>query len=318
MRRVKYILLVALVALCSVACERRPIEEQYLKVYLDLTIDREVTNYEVAEGEPGLMRVAFFDSATGEYLSHDFVSDKGGYIFAPYGTVDMVAYNIEAGETRIRNYYVWNDIEAYTNEISEHQLGRFTYYLRSRVDTRPSYESICSTPGHLFVARRESLFIPQHISSDVFVIEATAKTVVESWTIEIDGIEGMQWVGSVTMLISGQASSSFIATPTLSTEPVALYFDKVNASRNSTILYSRFETFGREKTSGDVALLSVLFTDIQGHPYMYNFDVSEQMENNPDQHIVIHSKINIPKPEVGSGFHPTVDDWKEHEYDVNI
>ena len=81
---------------------------------------------------------------------------------------------------------------------------------------------------------------------------------------------------------------------------------------------SRFETFGREKTSGDIALLSILFTDVQGHPYMYNFDVSDQMENNPLQHIVIKGDINIPKPEVGSGFKPIVDEWKEYEYDVDI
>ena len=81
---------------------------------------------------------------------------------------------------------------------------------------------------------------------------------------------------------------------------------------------SRFETFGREKTSGDKALLSILFTDIQGHPYMYNFDVSDQMENNPEQHIVIRGDIDIPKPEVGGGFKPEVDDWKEYEYDIDI
>ena len=120
------------------------------------------------------------------------------------------------------------------------------------------------------------------------------------------------------MMLSGQVNSSFIATPTPSTEPVAIYFDVVSASRRNTVMESRFETFGREKTSGDIALLSILFTDIQGHPYMYNFDVSDQMENNPRQHIVIKGDIDIPKPEVGSGFKPIVDDWKEYEYDVDI
>lgn len=314
----RYILLVAMVTLVAVACERRPIEESYLKVYLDLNIERNITNYELEDDAPGLMRVAFFDAVTGEYLSHDFVSHNGGYIFAPYGDVDMVVYNIEAGETRVRNYYVWRDIEAYTNEISEQQRSRFARYLQSRVDTRPSYEDIRVTPGHLFVAREFNIHIPRHISEDVFIISTTAKSVVESWTIEIDGITGMEWVGSVSMMLSGQVGSKYIATDKLSTEPVALYFDVVSAQRRSTVMTSRFETFGREKTSGDVALLSVLFTDVAGHPYMYNFDVSDQMENNPKQHIVIKSDVNIPKPEVGGGFKPEVDDWKEHEYDIDI
>ena len=318
MSRLRYILLVAVAALLAVACERRPMEEQYLKVYLNLNIDRNITNYDISDKEPGLMRVAFFDAVTGDYLSHDFVSDKGGYIFAPYGDVDMVVYNIEAGETRVRNYYVWRDIEAYTNEISEQQRSRFTRYLQSRVDTRPSYEDIRLTPGHLFVARERNIHIPQHISNDVFIISTTAKSVVESWTIEVEGITGMEWVSSVSMMLSGQVGSTNIATNTDSVEPVALYFDLVSASRRSTVMTSRFETFGREKTSGDAALLSILFTDVQGHPYMYNFDVSEQMENNPEQHIVIKGDINIPKPEIGGGFKPEVDDWKEYEYDIDI
>ena len=316
MSRLRYILLVAVTALLSVACERRPMEEEYLKVYLDLHIDRNVTNYEV--GNPGLMRVAFFDAVSGEYLSHDFVSSSGGYIYAPYGDVDMVVYNIEAGETRVRNYYVWRDIEAYTNEISEMQRSRFTRYLQSRVDTRPSYDDIRLTPGHLFVASEKNIHIPQHITEDVFIISATAKTVVESWIIEIEGITGMEWVGSVAMMLSGQVGSKFIATDDSSTEPIALYFDVVSAQRRSMVMTSRFETFGRDKTSGDVALLSVLFTDTQGHPYMYNFDVSDQMDDNPEQRIVIKADINIPQPEVGGGFKPEVDDWEEYEYDIEI
>ncbi|MBQ5647535.1 MAG: DUF5119 domain-containing protein [Alistipes sp.] len=318
MSKMRYILLVALAALLSVACQRRPIEEQYLRVYLDLEIERNVTNYELQDDEPGLMRVAFFDAVTGDYLSHDFVASTGGYIHAPYGDVDMVVYNLEAGNTHVRNYYSWLNIEAYTDEVDEHQRSRFTRYLQSRVDTRPSYEDIRVTPGHLFVARERNIHIPQHITEDVFVIHTTAKSVVESWTIDIEDVSGMEWVSSVSMMLSGQVGANFIATNTLMEKPVALYFDVVSAQRRSTILSSRFETFGREKTSGDVALLSILFTDTQGHPYMYNFDVSDQMENNPAQHIVIKTKINIPQPEVGGGFVPKVDDWEEHQYDINI
>ena len=316
MSKVRYILLVAVTALLSVACQRRPMEEQYLKVYLDLHIDKNVTNYEV--GDPGLMRVVFFDAVSGQYLSHDFVASTGGYIFAPYGDVDMVVYNLEAGNTHVRNYYSWTGIEAYSDEADEQQRSRFTRYLQSRVDTRPSYDNIHVTPGHLFVAREKNIHIPQHITEDVFIITTTAKSVVESWTVEIEGITGMEWVGSVSIMLSGQVGSNFIATNTRSTEPVALYFDIISAQRRNTVLSSRFETFGRELTSGDTALLSILFTDQFGHPYLYNFDVSDQMENNPEQHIVIDGEIIIPKPEVGGGFKPDVEDWKEFEYDIEI
>ena len=314
----RYILLVAIMALLAVSCKRRPMEEEYLRVYLDLTIERNILNYEMKDHEPGLMRVAFFDAVTKQYLSHDYVPSTGGYIFAPYGDVDMLVYNLEAGETHVRNYYSLWDIEAFTNEISDQQRSRFTRYLISRGDSRPSYERICVTPGHLFVAREHNIHIPKHITEDVFIIQTTARTIVESWTVEVDGITGLEWVGSVAMMLSGQIDTKFFGTGTPSTEAIALYFDVVTASRRNTVMNSRFETFGREKTSGDIALLSILFTDVQGHPYMYNFDVSDQMENNPLQHIVIKSDIDIPKPEVGSGFKPIVDDWKEFEYDVDI
>ena len=317
MNRLRYILICLLLLVTLGSCKRRPMEEEYLRVYLNLNIDRDITNYEVKDSEPGLMRVVFFDHYTGEYLSHDFVSDKGGYVFAPYGNVDMLVYNIEAGETRIRNYYSHNDIEAYTNEINDIQRSRFTRYLQSRVDVRPSYDLICVTPGHLFVARENDIYIPRHITDEVLILTATARTIVESWTVEVEGITGMQYVGSVSMMLSGQVASSFIATDRDSFNSIALYFDVVS-SRKEESISSRFETFGRERTSGDTALLSILFTDVQGHPYMYNFDVSSQMEDNPEQHIKIKANINIPKPEVGGGFKPEVDDWKEHRYDIDI
>ena len=312
----RYILLVALVALLSVACQRRPMDEEYLKVYLDLTIDKKVTNHEYTD--PGLMRVAFFDSFTGEYLSHDYVESTGGYVHAPYGDVDIVVYNLNAGNTYVRNDYSWNYMEAYTDEISELQRSRFTRYIQSRADTRPSYDDIRLTPSHLYVARERNIHIPRHITDEVLIIRTTAKSVVESWDIEVESITGMEHVGSVTMMISGQASSHFMARNQDSEIPVALYFDVISAQRRNTVLYTGFETFGREKTNGESAILSILFTDIMGHPYMYNFDVSDQMENNPKQKIYIKADINIPKPEAGGGFKPDVDGWYEHNYDIEI
>lgn len=318
MSRMRYILLVAIVTLVAVACERRPIEESYLKVYLDLNIERNITNYELEDDAPGLMRVMFFDSATKEFISHDYVSHEGGYIFAPYGDVDMVVYNLEAGEIHVRNYYSWMDIEAFTENINDFQRNQFARYINSRVDTRPSYDDIRTTPGHLFVARREGIHIPHHITNEAFIISATARSVVESWTIEINGVKGTEWLGGVTMMISGQSGSYFIARGEPSTNSVALYFDTDSKQRSAVSIYSRFETFGREQTSGDAVLLSVLFTDTQGHSYLHNFDVSSQMENNPEQHIVINADIDIPKPEAGGGFEPSVDNWREFEYDIDI
>lgn len=318
MNKLRQIVLLVGAVLLLAGCQRRPIEAEYLRVYLDLTIDREVINYKVGEKEPGLMRVVFFDQFTGEYLSHDFVSDEGGYIFAPYGNVDMVVYNVESGNTHIRNYYSYTGIEAYTDEATPQQRGVFSRYLQSREESSPSYAKICVTPGHLFVARKQGITIPRHISQEAFVIQATAKTVVESWTVTLDNVSGLQWVGAVSMMISGQSATSFIATDTPSTESIALYFDAATASRENSTLSSRFETFGREFSSGDPALLSVLFTDVQGHPYLYNFNVSSQMEDNPEQHIHISYPVDIPKPTDGGGFRPEVDDWNEFIYDVII
>lgn len=318
MRSVRYILLVVLTALLSVACQRRPMEEEYLRVYLDLTVDKNITNYDMKSGEPGLLRVAFFDHNTGDYLSHDIVSEQGGYIFAPYGDVDIVVYDFETSKTFVRNTYSWFSMEAYTDEISDQQRGGFKRYLLSREDSRPSYEEICLTPSHLFVARATNVHIPRHISNDVFVINVTAKSIVESWTVEIKGVTGVEYIGSMSLMLSGQISTYFIATDTPATTPSVLYFDGVEAHRSEATLHTRFETFGREKTSGDQALLNILFTDVAGHLYMYTYDVSAQMENNPEQHIIIEDDINIPAPDVGGGFKPSVDNWEEFEYDIDI
>ena len=82
-------------------------------------------------------------------------------------------------------------------------------------------------------------------------------------------------------------------------------------------LTARFETFG--KLADQRSVLSVVVTDTSGGQYQYDFDLTEQFENNPAQHLSVETDIDIPEPsQGGGGFNPTVDEWDDISQDIEL
>lgn len=79
MRRWYLILILVLVALTAGSCRRRPLVEVDNNVLLNITIDTSIVNYEVTS-PPEMMRAIFFDSQTGDFVSHSFLPHQGGYV----------------------------------------------------------------------------------------------------------------------------------------------------------------------------------------------------------------------------------------------
>ena len=77
MRRLMVILAAVLVLIAAEGCKRRPLVEIDNNVLLNITIEREIVNYEM-EKDPEMMRVMFFDAETGKFASHSFLPHNGG------------------------------------------------------------------------------------------------------------------------------------------------------------------------------------------------------------------------------------------------
>lgn len=336
MSKIRHILLVAMLALAAASCQRRPLVEEDLSVLLKLDIDYNIPNYAGAKSAQH-MRTSFYDLSSEELRHFDITGMEGGIIHIPAGNYKMLVYNMGTELTRIRHNDNYSTAEAYTNEISRALLGQLKHYLSTRqellnlkdvapasghtpeIEDEPTRldERIVYTPNHLFVARNEQVDIPVRIEGDEpVVIEATARSVVESWYLEVRGVSGIENIGNVTALITGMVGSNIIASDTRTEEAVTIY-EEMGTNAQERHLTTIFNTFGKQSSERNI--LSVVITDVAGGQYQYNFDISNQFLNNPERRIIVTTDIDIPKPEYGGGgFKPSVDDWDEEHTDIEL
>ena len=142
MRRAIIILLAAMMVLLAGSCQRRPFAEHRSKVSLNVNINTEIINHADIP-LPENMRVDLYDPSSAQLRYTDYVGPTGGYIHPVAGTYDMIVYSIGSESTIIHNEQHFNEIEAYTNEVSafiKSQLAQFltkrTKAAKERAETR--------------------------------------------------------------------------------------------------------------------------------------------------------------------------------------
>lgn len=143
MRRLALILL-SLIALVNLSCERRELVElsntHYVRVYIKEDIKNVTTGFHPnaqnrpVYNQPDILRLLLADPETGKLKAERFLRTKKedergtyyeGYIVVYPGRYNLIAYNFDTEVCIVRNYSNFNKSEVYTNEIAT--------YLRSRV-----------------------------------------------------------------------------------------------------------------------------------------------------------------------------------------
>lgn len=315
-----------LVALCAIACQRRPFVEHTTGVNLILKVNTEIVN----AGDvplPETMRVDLFDPQTGKVRYTDYISATGGYIYPAPGDYDMILYNIGTESTIIRNENSYDEVEAYTNEVSSFIKGQIAQFLASRAEAKAErgktkadeVERIVNQPDHLFVATGHRVNIPALLEGEEereVTIEVDAHTVVETWKVHVTSVIGLQWVQSAVAIMSGQVESTFLGSGEDSDEVVSIYFE-MEKNEEAGLIEGTFHTFG--KHPGELSELSfdVNITDTGGDEHHFHFDVTEDFFDNPENLIIIEDPIEIEEPKTGGGgFDPSVEDWEDVKTDI--
>ena len=313
----KRVLIFAMMLLCVMtSCKRRPLTTADYTVIVNIEIEKEIVNYEV-EKDPSLMRCVFYNAENGAFVTQAFLPATGGKVsLVPSRSYDVLIYNFDTESTWIEDENWWDKIYASTSLIPD----SFRTKLRSRADSSVDDEDIVYDPDHLFVGRLEDVFIPARaVEAPTVVIDLYAETVVETWLLEVKTITGTENIGTIAGVVAGLAGSNRIALNERSKDYVSVYFDNQVIDENG-LLTGKFNTFGQNPESGVPQVLSLVFTDISGKAYIYNFDVSSQFVDNPEQIIRIELDIDIPKPitDGDGGFVPEVDEWEDVNTDIII
>ena len=316
MRRLYLILALVLITLTAGSCRRRPLVEVDNNVLLNITIGTDIVNYEV-QTPPEMMRAIFFDSKTGDFVSHSFLPHHGGYVhLMPGRTYDILVYNFDTEATIIDGDYNLNYILAYTNLVPENIKSR----LKGRAG-KGEDEMIVYEPDHLFVGRLEDIYIPMRgYGMPALEIDIHAETIVQTWIVEIDKVRGAEYVGAVSSVISGLADHNLIGRGEQSYDEATVFFEATSLTKDGHFL-AKFNTFGRNALAERKQVLSLVLTDLAGKSFCFNMDITEKFNDNPLQYILIKTdEIVIEKPEQtgGGGLAPIVDEWGEINTEIVI
>ena len=342
MKAVKSIRLAALLLVCTLlagACQRRPFSSRNTGVNLVLKINTRIVN-QVDVALPANMRVGMYNPDNHSLSYADFVGPEGGYISPEPGTYDILVYNFETESTILRGEDDFLKAEAYTNEISPYLKGQIRPLLEQRRKLRQERlaassvsetaatddeERVVYEPDHLFVGRFKGQDIPQLLLEEgdrEIVIEVDATSIVETWKIEIKGVQGAEYISSISAIISGQAASTYLYSGEDSDESVSVYFTmQTNRARTSDegMIMGSFNTFGKKPGVESELSLDVSITDSGGNTYDIHYDITSDFQDNPERVIVIEDDISIDPPSSGGGgFDPSVEDWDDVTSDIEL
>ena len=342
MKAVKSIRLAALLLVCTLlagACQRRPFSSRNTGVNLVLKINTRIVN-QVDVALPANMRVGMYNPDNHSLSYADFVGPEGGYISPEPGTYDILVYNFETESTILRGEDDFLKAEAYTNEISPYLKGQIRPLLEQRRKLRQERlaassvsetaatddeERVVYEPDHLFVGRVKGQDIPRLLLEEgdrEIVIEVEATSIVETWKIEIRGVQGAEYISSISAIISGQAASTYLYSGEDSDESVSVYFTmQTNRARTSDegMIMGSFNTFGKKPGVESELSLDVSITDSGGNTYDLHYDITSDFQDNPERVIVIEDDIKIDPPSSGGGgFDPSVEDWDNVTSDIEL
>lgn len=328
--------------LLSVSCQRRQFVEWTTGVNVKLEVNTEIVNNSNV-ALPETMRLDLYNPDDAELCYTDYMSPSGGYIYPKPEIYDMLIYNIGTESTLFRNEGKYHEVEAYTCEVSSFLKSQLSKFLAKRAQAKAERlrakaeaestkggdveasasaqpeEKIVYEPDHIFVGHVKGIEIPTTDEGDdkIITIEVNAESVVETWEITLNNIEGLQWVTKAVAIISGQTGSHFIGKGEDSGEVVSIYFE-MQKDETSGCIRGHFNTFGKHPNEQSLLSLDVNLTDSGGNEQHYHFDVDSDFMDNPTNSIVVEDHVVIEQPKGGGGFVPSVDEWEEIRTEIKI
>jgi hypothetical protein len=337
------------------SCEHRPLEDlnttHFLRVYLNENIQNVTYGFyddsrkKPEYHSPELLRVGVYDKYTGELVSERYLHQKGsdargnylqGYIYAPVGEYNILAYNYDTRSTQTHSENDYGKIVAFTNTLTEGESNRL--FSRSETladDNRVEWphQIISHQPDHIFAARMEGVQILPSEEVDTLCTPQgccpTAESLVKTYYIQVN-IKGAEYVRSAVALISGMAGSKTLHDGQMVMDDVtSLYFplnnaaEKMRTGNTTHVAYASFNTFGKLPHVEGYIDITFEFKTTYNTVQTATFRLTDMFDTpvvQDKQWIIIDKVIEItpPEGEMGGGMQPGVGDWKQHEGSIVI
>lgn len=263
MRRLSLILL-SIVALVNISCERRELVElsntHYVRVYINEDIKNVTMGFYNEENtrpkysSPDILRLILSDPQTGKARAERFLRTKGedergtyyeGYIVADPGMYNLIAYNFDTEVCIVRNYNDYNNAKVYTNEIATHLKTRVSKNALKAIrkemqkamqkvapgvtKSSEEYEKIVYDPDHFFLANCGNVYIPYSDELDTLrtpdMDYFVAESIVKSYYVQVK-VKNIEYATSSLGLVSGMAGSAWLGLQEIDeTDPATMYLE---------------------------------------------------------------------------------------------
>lgn len=299
-----------------------------LNMQINTNIDKEFTNL-ISGVMPEYMEVLFYDPVTHKMKTSHIMPISGGQLSIAPGNYDVVAYSFGTESTQVDHLGNRDQAEAFTSNITKMMSNKFKGAIANAAPMDSSstksatkgYEDdpIIYAPDHLYVANENSIEIPSFLENDDTVfIHATARTILDVYSLEVLGVAGCENIEKVEAFITGQIRSNYFGIEKRSSDPATIYITMKTDAENGR-LYTVFGTFGKLAGVDNKVYLDITVTNTDGGQYRYVYDVTDQFEDNSDNSLIIRDEIDIPSgPTGGGGLAPEVGEWNEEIYDIPL
>ena len=340
-RFLTYVVMVVVLLIFSVGCERIPLYERSTSVNIVIDLDRgldhdiimsvdkplEKIYTDKIEGVvPIYYEVLVYDAVSDELVSSNIVGEKGGVLNIFPGNYHLVIYSFGTESTQVKDLHNRNSANAFTTDITvskSHIIkSKASKFVKAPASKGYEDDPIINEPDHLYTSNEMDVTIGAFTGGgQTITIRTTVSSILDVYSLEVLNIKGAENIEKVEAFVTGQILSNYFGRAERDSSPATVYVDMSVDVENSR-LYTVFNTFGKLPGAQNNIYLDITVTDSGGGQYRYIYDVTEQFDDpgNEDHQLVIDGElIDIPKAEHGGGgFSPIIDEWEREDIDVPL
>ena len=351
-RKILNIWITALLSVLSVvSCEHRelldPNYSHYVRIYLDEDIKNVTCGFYDPDLErpeykaPEVFRAMLASPETGEIVSERYLSNSGsdekgryieGYMVAPEGTYDFLAYQLGSNVTVVRDEDDFYGMRAYTRQIND----RYMEYLPA---TRKELDEslIVNQPDHMFHSVHENVKVKRTVGPDTLRTASgdffSAHSMVKSYYLQVR-VTGFEYITTAVSLMSGMAGSVRMTAHEEfdQADSVHVFFGMKytgrerlpKSSSTAATLYATFNTFGKIPDIKSIYSISFEFSLSDGSTQVEKIDITDMFDTpevKDKQWILLEHEINIEPPsgaDIGGGLSPGVEGWKDINAEIEM
>lgn len=319
MKRYPLTILVAMALLPS-SCVHRNFEYDdgrlgYVEVVFDWMHD--------PSADPKSMMLLMYPREGGDALRFDFAGREGGIIRIAPGVYDGICMNSDKRGVLYENEDSFAAFTVTTEELENIPLGSNTYARADVLPKAPGTEDqpIYDNPPMMWSSSETGFDVTvnsgirTNMQVDHQILTLYPKPIVDTYMVTVKNIKNVENIRTLSGTLSDM-SSGYLAGEQADTDNAAILPFELTAYQENKRAEGTFLTFGHcpgERRSHKLMLYAIL-TDAT--KYYWEFDVSDQAHNPPDEHGIHHIIVEfLDIPELGgeSNMGANVGDWSSND-----